>query len=632
MQNKINNQKLQQRQIRRRISQFANQINRLKTLHVNKCQKEVMHDPRSIETGENEQENNVKLNKMHRRRNFQRQACVISVMAAFVIGLSLGVFVPVIGLGTAISTEFNDRQLLSSRSLSNFEMNTNAIASGFNGVDIADHSAELQFPTIYDLNGANEKHRGDSYAVTFVTEGKGSTKHVSNKNDIDSINSDRINDSNDHSLTGYLARERTQKITSERTADGKHVNAFKPPFSFIANSLKRLNKGNSKKYLNIDYANEVLRDRAANVDGLFTKSDDNPFDVIDNNIFWGRIIEDALPMGFSAHHASTWNDYVNQNAIVKLEIGCGRMQNRLVTFRDGRKACARYRQNTDQIQGELFSFYLGRLLNLTNLAPSTASIIDLNSSPWLSAAQDIQTAQWKVQRPVVLTDWIPDLEAANIPVLFQPMERHLNKFDVKNITLGLDMKQPKSLLHHLGGIKQNPNWNQLPVEHPSDTELNKTVQQKLVELAQWSDLIVFDYLIANLDRVVNNLYNFQWNADIMTAPAHNLARQSESQLLVFLDNESGLLHGYRLLKKYETYHGLLLDNLCVFRRPTIESLQQLQRDGIGRRLQQLFEQSTSDKVRDVLPSLPDKSIKILVDRIDRVLGQVQKCRELFSNR
>lgn len=594
-----------------------------------------MHDPRSIETGENEKENNVKSNKMHRRRNFQRQACVISVMAAFVIGLSLGVFVPVIGLGTAISTEFNDRQLLSSRSLSDFEMNSNGIANGGVGVDNAiDRTSDIQqFSTFYDVHSENDKLNSDSYAVTFVTDGKGSIKHVSNKNDIDSINSDRINESNEHSLTGYLTRERTRKITSERIADGKHVNALKSSFPFLATSVKRLNKGNGKKYMHIDLANvnDLIRDRPGN-DGS-TKSDDNPFDVIDNNIYWGKIIEDALPMGFSSNHVNDWNDYVNQNAIVKLEIGCGRMQNRLVTFQDGRKACARYRQNTDQIQGELFSFYLGRLLNLTNLAPSAASIIDLNTSPWLSAAQDIQTAQWKMQRPVVLTDWIPDLEAANIPVLFQPMERHLNKFDVKNITLGLDIKQPKSLLHHLGGIKQNPNWNQLPVvEHPSDIELNKTVQQKLVELAQWSDLIVFDYLIANLDRVVNNLYNFQWNADIMTAPAHNLARQSESQLLVFLDNESGLLHGYRLLKKYETYHGLLLDNLCVFRRPTIEALQQLQNDGIGRRLQQLFEQSTTDKVRDVLPSLPDKSIKILVDRIDRVLGQVQKCRELFSNR
>lgn len=612
-----------------------------------------MHDPRSIETSENGKEDNVIVQKMYRRRNFQRQACVISVMAAFVIGLSLGVFVPVIGLGTAISTEFNDRQMLSSRSLSNFDVNGKTIASGLNNninnnnnnnhddVDIViDHTNELHLSNVYDINGENDKKRRndgvDSYAVTFVTDEKPSTNHVNNKNDIDSINSDRFNDSNDHSLTGYLNRERTRKITSQRLADGKHVNAIISSFPFVASSLKRYNKGNNKKYIHIDYpnANDVMHNQLQSNPSNPTKNiDDSPFDVIEENIFWGKIIEDALPMGFSVDHVNAWNDYVNKNAIVKLEIGCGRMQNRLVTFHDGRKACARYRQNTDQIQGELFSFYLGRLLNLTNLAPSTASIIDLNSNPWISAAQDVQTAQWKVQRPVVLTDWIPDLEAANIPALFQPMERHLNKFDVKNITLGLDVKPSKTLLHHLGGVKPNPNWNQLPVlEHHNDIELNKTVQQKLVELAQWSDLIIFDYLIANLDRVVNNLYNFQWNADIMTAPAHNLARQSDSQLLVFLDNESGLLHGYRLLKKYETYHGLLINNLCVFRRQTIDALQKMQSDGIGRRLQQLFEQSTSDKVRDVLPSLPDKSIKILVDRIDRVLGQVQKCRELFSNR
>lgn len=594
-----------------------------------------MYDPRSIETGEHEHEIQVKLSKMHKRRKFQRQACVVSVMAAFVIGLSLGVFVPVIGLGTVIPTELNDGQLLSSRSLSNFEVNSNAIAGGFSGVNVVSNSTAtaLQFPTIFDVHGGNDKVRSDSYAVSFVVEGKGSTKHVSikHKNDIDSINADRINESNERLLTGNLARERTRKMMpAERIADGKHANIFKPPFPLFATSVKRLNKGNGKKYLYTDYAKENSAP-SINIKNLI--DDNNPFDVIDNNIFWGKIIEDALPVGFSADHMAAWNDYIQQNTIIKLEVGCGRMQNRLVTFQDGHKACARYRQNTDQIQGELFSFYLGRLLNLTNLAPSAASIIDINLDLWLTAAQDIQSAQWKAQRPVVLTDWIPDLEAANIPVLFQPMERHLNKYDVKNITLGLDIKPPKSLLHHLGGLKQNPSWNQLPVvEHPNELELNKTVQEKLVELAQWSDLIVFDYLIANLDRVVNNLYNFQWNADIMTAPAHNLARQSHSQLLVFLDNESGLLHGYRLLKKYETYHGLLLDNLCVFRRPTIEALQQLQIDGIGRRLQQLFEQSTSDNVRDVLPSLPDKSIKILVDRIDRVLGQVQKCRELFSNR
>lgn len=662
-------------------------------------QQQMMLDQTSIETGENEHENNVILDKMHRRRNFQRHACIISVMVAFVIGLSLGVFV--IGLGTAISTEFNDRQLLSSRSLSildttnpnsnsngnnendgdgdddndfidyggggggggggrsgvgnggardsdeNNNNNNYVIADELNTVDKSNH-ANLRFPTIYDIQNADRKHRDSaSYAVTFVTEEKGQHKHVSTKNDIGAMRMDElIVESNDRSPS---ANGRTRKNRTEQTADGKHVHALKS--TMPTNSFKRLNKSNSKKYAHISYANNLngnMDDVAVkdtiykNIDTSSGADDASPFDmdiaanehladVIDDNIYWGRTIEAALPNGFSTDHVDNWTTYVDRNAIVKLEIGCGRMQNRLITFQDGRKACARYRQNTDQIQGELFSFYLGRLLNLTNLAPSTASIIDLNAKPWISAAQDIQAAQWKPQRAVVLTDWIPNLEAANIPLLFQPIERHLNKFDVRNITLGLDVKPTKSLLSALNGIKANPNWNQLPVMQ-SDGELNRTVQQKLIELAQWSDLIVFDYLIANLDRVVNNLYNFQWNADIMTAPAHNLARQSATQLLVFLDNESGLLHGYRLLKKYEIYHGLLLENLCVFRRPTIDALQRLRADGVGKRLQQLFAQSTTDKVRDILPSLPDKSIKILVERIDRVLGQVQKCRGLFSHR
>jgi hypothetical protein len=37
--------------------------------------------------------------------------------------------------------------------------------------------------------------------------------------------------------------------------------------------------------------------------------------------------------------------------IVKMGDGCGRMQNRMLTFRDASKACARYRLNIDQMQG-----------------------------------------------------------------------------------------------------------------------------------------------------------------------------------------------------------------------------------------------------------------------------------------
>lgn len=313
--------------------------------------------------------------------------------------------------------------------------------------------------------------------------------------------------------------------------------------------------------------------------------------LVEDGIYWARAIEDNLPQGYTKPQHIQWSEYVKKSVGVKLENGCGRMQNRLVTFEDGVQACVRYRQNTDQIQGELFSFYLAQLLQLNNLAPSTISIVNLNDQTWKNLGGEISSAQWNSNRPVVLTKYINNLEAANIPQVFKPEERHLNRNDV----------------------------------------LNMTNTKNLIELAQWSDLIIFDYLTANLDRIVNNLYNYQWNVNIMDAPAHNLARKLDSNLLVFLDNESGLLHGYRLLKKYEVYHSILLDNLCVFRRPTVEVIKRLKRDGnVGALLRTMFERANGPRVRDVLPTLPDKSVKILNERIDKVYNQILKCQAVFT--
>lgn len=317
--------------------------------------------------------------------------------------------------------------------------------------------------------------------------------------------------------------------------------------------------------------------------------------VIDDGIYWGARVERALPEGYGKTNHDNWAQYVDKAVAVRLESGCGRMQNRLVTFQDGLQGCVRYRQNTDQIQGELFSFYLAQILKLPNLAPSAVSVVNLKSPLWQNLGGEIAAAQWNSNRPIVLTQYISNLDPANIPPVFKPVERHLNKNDVLNMTT------------------------------------DEGVMRRLVELAQWSDLIIFDYLTANLDRIVNNLYNYQWNVNIMDAPAHNLARKVDSDLLVFLDNESGLLHGYRLLKKYEIYHSLLLENLCVFRRQTADIIKTLrERGNVGVLLRGMFEERNSERIKDVLPTLPDKSVKILNERIETVHEQIVKCESMFS--
>lgn len=300
-------------------------------------------------------------------------------------------------------------------------------------------------------------------------------------------------------------------------------------------------------------------------------------------VFWGEQVENALPTGYGEPEAERWRRFVKSNPVVKIEEGCGRMQNRLLTFEDGTKACCRYRQNTDQIQGELFSFYLGRLLGINNLAPSALGVVRSRDPVWSKVDSQISLTRWAEERPVVLTKFLNDLGPALIPRSLRTPSRKL---------------------------------------HPPDVSGDK---ESLVELAQWSDLIIFDYLTANLDRIVNNLYNLQWNPGMMDAPAHNLAKSSKSNLLVFLDNESGLLHGYRLLEKYESYHSVLLNALCVFRRSTVEMVQKLRENGnIG----ELINDRLS-KEGDYIPGLPDKSIRILNDRLNRVHDQVEWCRKQY---
>lgn len=307
-----------------------------------------------------------------------------------------------------------------------------------------------------------------------------------------------------------------------------------------------------------------------------------------DGIYWSKEVENGLPRGYGEAEARSWDRFVSSNPVVKIENGCGRMQNRLVTFEGGVRACARYRQNTDQIQGELFSFYLGRELGLTNLAPSSPGAVDADDRIWSGVRAQMTLAQWARGRPLVLTEFIDDLEPARIPVPLRNTSRRL---------------------------------------HPPDAA--RASVEKAREWAQWSDLVIFDYLTANLDRVVNNLYNLQWNPGMMEAPAHNLARHKNSKLLVFLDNESGLLHGYRLLDKYESYHSVLLDALCVFRRSTVDAISKLRST---KKIGELVNGRLSEaSPNEILPTLPEKNIKILNDRLDRVYDQVSWCRKQYPD-
>jgi four-jointed box protein 1 len=574
-----------------------------------------------------------------KRRSFYHQTCLLSVMAAFTIGLAMGIFfLPLIGLTSAKSPADSISQAASMSSIKYA-----AAAAKVHKYDFINSKKKRN--QIHELKGMNTAGNSNSFtpttinnnflnptiysSVSFISDEKYSTENILNGWNNGKL-ARKVNNDYGIEVDDDVAIEIPDEDDGNRVDGGSN------------NSKNSRNMNNDFDDLERDRTDEVLQQSYFPIG----KSDDdhNSYErennetlrrIVDDDIYWGQTVENRLPSGFSKRDTEDWQNYLEMNSteIVKIEQGCGRMQNRLVTFSDGNKACVRYRQNTDQIQGELFSFYLGRLLNITNLAPSTAAVINWDSKLWSQVREHITESQWKTSRPVVLTKWIPDLEPSGIPEPFRPLERHLNREDIRNLTMDDGAMKPTQILIDRLKPKYNAdNQNAKRLWQKRKIVLTDRMLARFIELAQWSDLIIFDYLIANLDRVVNNLYNFQWNADIMAAPAHNLAKQVDSQLLVFLDNESGLLHGYRLLKKYEAYHGLLLDNLCVFRKATVDALKFLRDNNPGERLNEFFERTTTSNVRDVLPPLPEKSIKILMDRIDRVLQQVQKCQDNYSNR
>ena len=71
---------------------------------------------------------------------------------------------------------------------------------------------------------------------------------------------------------------------------------------------------------------------------------------------------------------------------------------------------------------------------------------------------------------VALIDWLPNLQTTVMPrILLQKLQSHQSK---PNPLDGIELKQlPKNKLKHV-----------------------------LIDLVQWSDLIVFDYLIGHYDR------------------------------------------------------------------------------------------------------------------------------------
>ncbi|CAB1433600.1 unnamed protein product [Pleuronectes platessa] len=310
---------------------------------------------------------------------------------------------------------------------------------------------------------------------------------------------------------------------------------------------------------------------------------------VEDGVFWGEWLEDLRHEGFTEEYARGWRERARTHRVVKLEPGCGRRSNQLATFADGTKACVRYGINADQVQGETLTYYLASLLGITNLPPLVLSQLSGDSEQWAAVRTRVDALQWSDRAVVSLTEWVSNLTGVVTPA---------------------PLRQESSGLH------------------PVLEQLGNKTTPELLELMQWSDLILFDYLTANFDRLVSNLFSLQWDSRVMERDTNNLLKTPRGDL-VFIDNEAGLVHGFRVLNMWEKYHSTVLSSVCVFRRRTTERVAELHRRRDSRkRLLELYRDSEPLSVE--LGFLSDEHAGVLQDRIDRLHKHILHCRGKYS--
>lgn len=310
---------------------------------------------------------------------------------------------------------------------------------------------------------------------------------------------------------------------------------------------------------------------------------------VEDGVFWSEWLEELFPVGFTEEYARAWRERARTYRIVRLEPGCGRISNQLATFADGTKACVRYGINADQVQGETLTYYLASLLGITNLPPLILSQVNGDSEQWTAVRPRIEGLQWSERAVVSLTEWVSNLTGVITPA---------------------PLRQESSGLHPV----LEDLWNKTTAE--------------LLELMQWTDLIIFDYLTANFDRLVSNLFSLQWDSRVMERDTNNLLKTPRGDL-VFIDNEAGLVHGFRVLNMWEKYHNTVLSSVCVFRKRTTQRVAELHRRRDSRkRLLELYRDSEPLSLE--LGFLSDEHAGVLQDRIDRLHKHIVRCKSKYS--
>jgi len=334
----------------------------------------------------------------------------------------------------------------------------------------------------------------------------------------------------------------------------------------------------------------------------------NGFTIIEDGIYWSPELEARVSPGPSDIQVQFKLQELREQKVQSLDkpdwLHCGRDKNRFVHFQDGGHACARFRANhAEFVQGEVMAFYLARLLGITNTPAVILS--QVNSNQWGT----VHEQQWPKNSIVALIEWLPNLTKTTMPTMLR-----------------------KQILQQKSNIE---------IYQPIDVtsrDLSSMDETQLEQMVQWSDLIIFDYLTGNYDRMASMQDGAEKEdkPSILKETIHNLALSEDTGSLWYIDNESAFLDAYSLLYDEENsnnglrflkFHAEMLKSSCVFRKKTVHRLFTMKKSLDPAQLLLEFV-NVNEPLFQNLPKIHSNSIfrQHFSARIQEVWNWIQECQ------
>lgn len=307
------------------------------------------------------------------------------------------------------------------------------------------------------------------------------------------------------------------------------------------------------------------------------------------DVFWSSELESRMPAAlFDGDRGREFLTRARTRRVVQLQRGCGRMKNRMAVLEDGTKACCRYRDSLRDLRGDVYAYHLSGLMELWNTPPVAAVKADFSSGRQLrSVVEEAKKAGWMDGGYFIMSLYVDDLGAEHIPDIFKKgRDSKLTSASVANCT-----------------------------------------DEERVHLMQWSDMIIFDFLMGHVDRVFSHLVNLQWNSKMMDKAVHNLEK-TDSGTLVLLDNESAFWMGYMSGRKRVANYALQLEFLkrtCLFRESTIAAVNKLLASARPDVVLEEFVKAHDPFSYEAMPKLNAREREDFRLRLEAVMEQVQTC-------